>query len=414
MRLGVFTNQFPSRPCTFFARDMRSLLDAGIAVDILPLYPVDASLWSAVPEILGPGVLPRERVHALSRREVLSARSVGGLLAAIGPSAAIGTSALRYGPGPVLKSGYAVGAALAWARRFPSGTFDHVLAYWGNYAATAAYLYHGLNGAGVPFSTFVHARMDLYQHQVYLAQKMLYADNIFLVCEFNRSYIRTKYPLAYPRLEPKIHIHHLGLDLEATEYRRDGRPENMVLAVGRFEALKGFHRLLEAVARLAAGGRPIDLQLIGGGEGERELRALAARLGIERTVRFRGWLPGEDVLEAMRQATILVHPPVTLDAMPTVLKEAIAVGTPVIASNLAGIPEILDFGRCGVLVPPGDVGCLAAAIDQLLGDPEERCRLAAAGREFAKRKFDLRMNGRALAARLLATRRAVDPQVAAR
>jgi glycosyltransferase involved in cell wall biosynthesis len=245
--------------------------------------------------------------------------------------------------------------------------------------------------------------MDLYQHQIFLAQKMLYADNVFLVCEFNRAYIKNRYPAEYPALQDRIHIHHLGLDLANTEFRPAGRPPATVVGVGRFEPLKGFHCLLEAAGRLTALGRPITVELVGGGESEAQLRGVAERLGVN--VRFRGWLQQDEVLEVMRQATILVHPPVTLDAMPTVLKEAIAVGTPVIASDLAGIPEILDRGRCGILVPPGNVDRLTEAIDQLLSNPEARNRLAHEGRRHAERMFDLWTNGRALAHRLQSTSR---------
>jgi glycosyltransferase involved in cell wall biosynthesis len=103
---------------------------------------------------------------------------------------------------------------------------------------------------------------------------------------------------------------------------------------------------------------------------------------------------------------MLVHPAVDLDTMPNVVKEALAVGTPVVASDLAGIPEMLDGGRCGILVPPGDVGALARSIEGLLRDPG-RCQAhAIAGREHVERHYDLWRNGRRLAERLRATVRA--------
>jgi glycosyltransferase involved in cell wall biosynthesis len=82
-----------------------------------------------------------------------------------------------------------------------------------------------------------------------------------------------------------------------------------------------------------------------------------------------------------------------------------AVGTPVIASDVAGIPEALDDGRCGVLVPPKDVGALADAIDALLNDGERRRRFAALGRRRTEELFDLTTNGARLAERLRATTR---------
>jgi glycosyltransferase involved in cell wall biosynthesis len=91
--------------------------------------------------------------------------------------------------------------------------------------------------------------------------------------------------------------------------------------------------------------------------------------------------------------------------MPTVIKEAMAVGTPVIASDLAGIPEMLDGGRCGTLVPPGDVMALTAAIETVLADPARRRAHAVAARGHMEDRFDLWRNGRLLAERLRATTR---------
>src|SRR5256886_16950438 len=63
LRLAVFTNRFPGKVCTFFARDMRALVEAGVEIDIFPIYPLEPDLWRYVPEILAERHLPRARVH---------------------------------------------------------------------------------------------------------------------------------------------------------------------------------------------------------------------------------------------------------------------------------------------------------------------------------------------------------------
>jgi glycosyltransferase involved in cell wall biosynthesis len=408
MRLAVFTNQFPGRTVTFFARDMRALLEAGVAVDIFPFYPLDPTLWRYVPELLSERVLPRDRIHHLGVGAMLvppHAETLGRMPQFLHGAVRICGAALRYGVGAAAKSAYVALKAWGWAQRHPQGSYDHVLAYWGNYAATAAYLFHRLTDPRIPFSMIGHARMDLYQRRTYLGQKMLYADNIFLVCEFNRGYIRDKYARIFPRLAHKIRIHHLGLDLDALRYEHDGRPPCKVLAVGRLERLKGFDNLLRAAQQLRRKGMGVEVELIGGGEEEGRLRRLALDLGIAPHVQFRGWVPPDEVVQEMRRATLFVHPPVALDAMPTVLKEAMAVGTPVVAADLAGIPEILDHGRGGVLVPPGDVPALADAIERLLRDDALRRCYAEAARRHVERHFDLWTNGRRLADRLRETPR---------
>jgi glycosyltransferase involved in cell wall biosynthesis len=306
---------------------------------------------------------------------------------------------------PLAKAAYAAAYAHQLAHVLEGRRFDHVLAYWGNYAASAAYLFHAATQPDVPFSMIVHARMDLYRHRAYLAQKLQYADNIFVVCEYNRGYLREHYPGVYPLIADRVHVHHLGMPLDTVHFEPDGRRPAQLLSVGHLEPLKGFANLITAFAALPAGACPPLLDLIGGGPDEPALRRLAARLGVTDRVRFRGWLPPDAVLDEMRHATLLVHPSIAPDAMPTVVKEAMAVGTPVVASDLAGIPEMLDAGRCGVLVAPGDVAGLTSAIGSLLADPDRRRALAIAGRAHMERRFDLWRNGRALAERLRATTR---------
>jgi colanic acid/amylovoran biosynthesis glycosyltransferase len=408
LRLAVFTNQFPGHTCSFFARDIRGLIEAGVEVQIFPFYPLTPALWSAVPRLLNERILSREKIHHLSMRETV--RLPRGdewrrLPAVLKEALAISFAGLRFGPDASAKSAYVAMKAWAWARQFPAGSFDHVLSYWGNYSATAAYLFHRLTDPDIPFSMLVHARMDLYEKPTYLPEKMLYADNVFLVCEYNRGYIKDRYPAAWPRLAGKIRVHHLGLDLAEFAFSPRERPPRKLITVGGLERLKGIHCLLHALDELAKRDIRPEVDVIGGGEEANALARLAARLGLSAQVRFRGWLPPDEVRRAMQTTTMLVHPSIRPDAMPTVLKEAIAVGTPVIASNLAGIPEILDGGSCGTLVPAGDVLALANAIQRLLGDAELRAEYAARGRAHAERCFDLWSNGRVLAERLTVTSR---------
>ncbi len=408
MRVAVFTNQFPSRLSTFFARDMRALLDAGLELDIYPIYPLDRALWRFVPAELDESVLPRSRIHHVPLRAVLDRADRGGmqvrsLSAFARDRARASLAAARFGVESLSKTGYAALKAWAWTARAIKP--DHVLAYWGNHAATSAYLFHRAAFPDVPFSMFVHARMDLYRKPAFLVHKMLHADNVFLVCEFNRRYIAEHYPEAFSRLAGKLRIHHLGLDLDAVPYTPGARPGYRLVGVGRQETLKGHHVLIDALAVLRRKGIGAELELVGDGPQHAALRRQAARLGLGGAVQFSGWLDPDQTMEAIRKATILVHPSVSLDAMPTVLKEALAVGTPVVASRLAGIPEIVDDGRCGVLVPPGDCAALADALAMLIADDDRRRRYADAGRAHAEKLFDAPRNGRLLAMRLGETRR---------
>jgi colanic acid/amylovoran biosynthesis glycosyltransferase len=409
MRLAVFTSQFPSRVSTFFARDMRGLLEAGVEIEIFPLYPLDATLWAYVPSLLDERVLPRERVHHVDLfppPRALGAPRTGSAGAFLKDAFSVGLSSLSGGPGPLAKSAYALGKAWAWAGRH-AGRFDHVLAYWGNYAATSAIAFQRITDPAVPVSMFLHAGTDLYRRPASLRSKLLYVDNIIVVCRFNQTFLEEHHPDLRELIRAKTRVHHIGLDLADVPVSHEGRSPARLLAVGSFEKAKGFDVLLRAVGLLRGRGVDVHLDLVGDGPERGALSGLASTLGIEDRVRQRGWLPFEAVQEAMRTATLLVHPSVGLgDAVPTVIKEALALGTPVVASAVAGIPELLDQGRCGVLVPPRDPDRLADAVGELLADAGRRRDLARAGRAFAEETFDVWRNGRRLAEILRSTRRA--------
>jgi glycosyltransferase involved in cell wall biosynthesis len=400
LKLALFTNQFPCKVSTFFARDVRGLQEAGIQVDVFSMYPLDSSLWKWMPDILGDDVFPRYRVHHAPLRECLLSlgnRTGFRFSRFVADTAAVGFSALPFGPTAVAKSLYACLLGRLWCLRF-ADQYDHVMAYWGNYPATCAWMFHRLAGRKIPFSIMLHAGTDLYRNQVFLPQKLLYADNIFVVCEFNRAFIREKFADIFPAIESKIHVHHLGLDFSEFVGVPQARLPGSVVAVGRFDKLKGFDYLLRAIAELSKRGGDVSLELVGDGPEAPALRKVCADLGISDRVRFRGWCNFSQVRDAIRSATILVHPSIGIgDAVPTVIKEAMALGTPVIGSGVAGIPELLDDGRCGVLVPPKDVKALADAMESLLSTPEKREQLARAARAHAEKVLDLWQNTKQLA-----------------
>ncbi|HEX6723920.1 MAG TPA: glycosyltransferase [Gaiella sp.] len=154
--------------------------------------------------------------------------------------------------------------------------------------------------------------------------------------------------------------------------------------VGRLIPIKGHDALLRAVARAREQLPGLTLEIAGDGELEPELRATTARLGLDETVTFLGRVaPAGPVLE---RAEVVVVPSFG-EGFGMVALEAMERGRPVIASDVGGLPEIVDDGRTGTLVPPGDVEALAAAIAELAGDPARAAEMGAAGRARALAEF---------------------------
>jgi colanic acid/amylovoran biosynthesis glycosyltransferase len=397
MRLAVFTNQYPGKVNTFFVRDLAGLAACGVSIDVFPLYPEDASLWKYAEGSGESAANPirRERVHYGSwRARGQGARGRDGFAGAALRAVA---ESIPHGPVTAAKTAYAAAKARAWAAD-GHPRYDQVLGYWGNYAATAASLFARRRGLGEPVSIFLHAGTDLYRGRPYLRQKLEEARTILVCSEFNREFLRERYADIADSLARRIYVHQHGLDFGELPYGRDARAAAGVVAVGGFQKAKGFDDLLRAGRILQDRGVPFELELVGDGPQRDALKRLASELGLEGRVRFPGWLPFAEARAAIRRAAVLAHPSIGLgDGAPNVIKEAMALGTPVVASRVAGIPGLLEEGSCGVLVEPRDPAGLAEALRSLLEQPAQRDAIAQRARRSAEARFDIWRNGRRLA-----------------
>jgi glycosyltransferase involved in cell wall biosynthesis len=161
----------------------------------------------------------------------------------------------------------------------------------------------------------------------------------------------------------------------------DGPP--VVLHASRLVAEKGVDVLLDAAARLPAGVR---VRLLGSGRVERQVRARVATEGLP--VEVLGPQPPEAVRAHLREATAAVLPALWEENCPMALLEAAAQGVPVVASAVGGIPELVDDGGTGLLVPPGDAGALAGALTRLVEHPGEAAAMGRAGWARARERHD--------------------------
>jgi glycosyltransferase involved in cell wall biosynthesis len=154
-----------------------------------------------------------------------------------------------------------------------------------------------------------------------------------------------------------------------------------VLYVGRLSEEKGVDALLEALAR--APGLRADV--VGDGPERTSLEGLAATLGVEDRVRFRGRLSAGEVHAAMRASAVVAVPSRWYENMPITVLEAFAAGVPVVASALGGLPELIEDGGDGILVPPEDPMALAEALRSITSDPDRALEMGRAGRAKAER-----------------------------
>lgn len=185
-----------------------------------------------------------------------------------------------------------------------------------------------------------------------------------------------------------IHLESYGPERatpEARERLGGGRPQ--VVFIGRFSEHKGVSHLIAAMPAVLAALPGARLALVGFGPEETRLRRRVAELGLERAVRFTGPVAHSEVPGVLASADLVVLPSVKVEGLGVVLLEALASGTPVVGSEVGGIPDIVRDGETGLLARAGDPGDLALRCIRLLTDEPLRRRTTAEGRRLVASEF---------------------------
>jgi glycosyltransferase involved in cell wall biosynthesis len=282
--------------------------------------------------------------------------------------------------------------------RLGAGGEPHVHVHFAAMAAVNALRVARLTGATVSVTPHAH-EIFAAGHSAGIAAKLAAADLVTTVCDYNARHLRELLPA---ERRDRVLSAPLGIDAAAHRRTRPRPGGRTVVAAGRMVEQKGFPDLVAAIAELER-YRPADrLVIAGAGPLRGELTALAGRLGVADRVELPGPLDPAATRELIESADVFAMPSVIAadgnrDAIPIVVLEALALEVPVVATEVAGLPEVVrpEWGR---LVPPGDPAALAAAIDELLAlPPERRAELGAAGRVFVEEDRDLNTQ----AARLL-------------
>lgn len=196
--------------------------------------------------------------------------------------------------------------------------------------------------------------------------------------------------------EDKIRIHRLGIDLTKFAFReQEPNGPLQVVMVGRLVPKKGFHFGIRAFAGALQSNCNAHLRIIGDGPQRLQLEQLVQNLGIASHVTFTGALPHTEVCQTIQQSTILLAPSVTASNMDResgliVAKEAAAVGLPVVAHWHGGLPDIVEDGHTGFLVPERDVTRMTQRLITLLRNVDMRRAFGRAAREKMEREYDIR------------------------
>jgi glycosyltransferase involved in cell wall biosynthesis len=276
-------------------------------------------------------------------------------------------------------------------RLLPASGVTHLHAHFAHSPTSVALFTSRLTG--LPFSFTAHAK-DIYTSDPrQLGEKIELSRFVVTCTEYNRRHLLE---ISDGHQTPIHRIYH-GIDMglfagKERDRHHSGQPCR-ILTIARLTAKKGLPTVYRALKILADSGLEFEHILIGDGEERESILQLIKDLGLTSVTRWLGTRPHHVVLEHYRAADLFVLGCEVAangdrDGIPNVLIESMAMGVPVVATDISAIPELVQNEKTGLLAPPGQPGKLAEAMQRMLIDAELRNRLTAAAREHVLREFD--------------------------
>lgn len=387
MHIGYLVSQYPAINHTFILREIRTLRAAGYSIPVVSMRVPDR---------------PTEALSEEEREELQHTTALAGL-----PRLRLAALILR----PLLRHPLAWMATLWSAVR--GGNLRHALYFLQAAAAGQLFTDAGVRHFHVHFSSTVgllatklfpltmsntfHGPDEFTDPAGFrMAEKVRASRFVVAISAFGRSQILRSCPWEE---WSKVHVARLGIDpaVFTPSAGREGNGSIELLSVGRLAPVKGQHILIDAVAELRRRGCDVRLRLAGDGPDRASLeRHAAAAPELAGAVVFEGWCNQEKVRQLYASADVYAMASFA-EGIPVVLMEAMATETPAVATWVAGIPELIEHGRTGLLAAAGDATMLADAIEPLVRDPGRRRELGKAGRQRVLADYDLARNTQRLA-----------------
>ena len=387
LRLAYLTGQYPRATDTFIQREVEALRALGHHVQTFSVRkPPEA-------ENVGPETKAAKEttIYLLPPRGLIKAHFVQ-LFSSPGKYLAALALAWKHCPPGIRSMGrqmayFAEAAMLAWSMKKLS--LQHLHNHFADSSCSVAVI--AATMGGFTFSFTMHGPAEFFDAKSWwIDEKIRRALFVNCISYFCRSQALIFAPV---NSWSKLRIVHCGVDPNLFEAKRHHGRGNRLLFVGRLAAAKGLTILLQAVSALDG----ITLEIAGDGPDRRMLEESAHELNISDRTKFLGYQSPEQVRDLLKRTDVFVLSSFA-EGLPVVLMEAMAAGVPVVATHIAGIPELVEDGHNGLLVPPGSAGATAEAIRRLLDDANLRNRFAIAGREKVKQEFNVQAESRWLAA----------------
>jgi glycosyltransferase involved in cell wall biosynthesis len=389
MRIAYLVSQYPAASHTFIRREVAGLRARGFEVETFSIRPptgvskladIDRreaeTTWYVLPA--SAARLARSHARALLKRP---GSYVSTLRRALGHRVP-GVRALLW-------AAFHFAESIDLAGELERRGVDHLHNHFANSGANVGLL--AAHFLRVKWCRTLRGTSEgVYPAGQLLAEKIEAARFVACVTHFGRAQAMR---IVDPKHWHKFVIVRAGIERPPLPPRDGPGPEAngsaqrpLVLCVARLSPEKGHAGLLQAFARLVAGGVDARLELLGDGPERRRIEEQIRVLGLGERVVLRGQVSEDQVLEALTRATVLVLASF-MEGLPVTLMEALALGVPVVAPCVAGIPELVEHGVSGLTFPPGDWDRLAQVLRDLLADPALQQRLAREGRRRVESEY---------------------------
>jgi colanic acid/amylovoran biosynthesis glycosyltransferase len=375
-KLGYLFERFPAFTQTFCAREIAEIYRQG---GTPPIYSIRCP-GDARPENIPLENIP---VHYLPDSNSLGFKIRTKLIASR-------LKELWSGSGDLRDKGRFREAAYL-GPRLRKAQISHLHVHFAGLASRTAWWLKRL--FGITYSFTGHAN-DIFcpkpDQRVDLGDLLDEASFVVVVSDFGADWLRR----GFPDCADKIHRVYNGLDLSIFKHATPAIGPVRLLSIGRLIEKKGFSFLIEACRLLRSTGFSFVCQIVGEGPEHDRLEELIRKHQLSEMVQLLGPLPQTEVVEILAKSSIFVFPAIhdssgDTDNLPTVLIEAMASGLPIVATQVAGIPEIVQHNENGILVPEKDPARLADAIRILADDEASLTQFGRASGEIAAKKFAL-------------------------
>jgi glycosyltransferase involved in cell wall biosynthesis len=249
--------------------------------------------------------------------------------------------------------------------------------------------------AGIPFSFTAHARDLVQVPKPILRHRIREATAVVTCCSANLDYLNR---VASNHPHPPFHLVPHGVDLEVFQPSSNGTrllDPPLILSAGRLVEKKGFLDLIQALYMISLGGQRFHCEIYGDGPLKEQLANLIQAYRLEDCVRLLGAYQQEQLAPALQRASLFVLTPRVSedgdrDGIPNVIGEALACGVPVVSTCVAGIPELVEDHKNGLLYPPGEIEAIGEGVGILLNDEKTRQQMSISARQMVAERFDQR------------------------